>query len=87
MHLKMLMYSISGLPLPVSCLPICDAGCSAVPWLLPPTQAIERNERGRRVQGRGRGRHTQPQYFRLLRPTTGYADSDIDREVRMNQNC
>jgi hypothetical protein len=44
-------------------------------------QAIERNERGRKVQGRGRARTALPSYFRLVRPGTGYAGTDIDREV------
>ncbi|GIM03776.1 hypothetical protein Vretimale_8391, partial [Volvox reticuliferus] len=42
--------------------------------------AIERNERGRKIQGRGRNRSLLPQYFRLIRPGTGYAGGDIDRD-------
>eukprot|EP00198_Chlamydomonas_reinhardtii_P003137 XP_001692473.1 predicted protein [Chlamydomonas reinhardtii] len=44
-------------------------------------EAIERNERGRKVQGRGRARTALPSYFRLVRPGTGYAATDIDRDT------
>lgn len=47
----------------------------------PHPQAIERNERGRKVFVRGRARDALPQYFRLIRPATGYAANDIDYDT------
>lgn len=61
---------------------------SSIPRLL--AQALERDERGRKLQDvhrkrrKGHGDRRPPNYFRIVRPVTGFSSNDMSYNVRIH---